>query len=360
MVKKSKTLVKQSIDPNKEKALEAAFAVLNKQFWTWTIMRMWNAHIDVKTISTWVPSFDIILWWGIPEWRIVEFYWAEASWKTSLALQIIAQVQKRWEVVAFIDAEHALNPQHAKTLWVDVDNLLLSQPDYGEQALQIAEELAKSWVVKLIVIDSVSALVPKAEVEGDMWDSHMWLQARMMSQGLRKLTSILSKTWTTIIFINQTRMKIGVMFGNPETTSGWTALKFFASQRVQISKGEQIKDDNKEASWHFLKIKVVKNKIAPPFKEASAQFLYNQWFDKLEILINVLLSIKEITQSWAYFKIIYKWTENKFQGRDKLKNWIIDNKLYDDLYKIAAKWLLDISNVDVDVSEIVWQDDEIE
>jgi recombination protein RecA len=175
-----------------------------------------------------------------------------------------------------------------------------------------------------------------------------------------KLTSILSKTWTTIIFINQTRMKIWVMFWDPTTTSGWTALKFFASQRIQISKWEQIKDDNKEASWHFLKIKVVKNKIAPPFKEASAQFLYNKWFDKLEILINVLLSIKEITQSWAYFKIIYKWTENKFQWRDKLKTWIIENKLYDPLYKIAAKWLLDISTVEVDAEEIVWQDDEID
>ena len=214
-----------------QQALNDAFKTIEKQFWKGSIMRMWdnkNFWI-VNTFHSWSYILDLILWWWYPEWRIIEIYWPESSWKTTLTLHAIAEIQKRWEIAAFIDAEHALDPNYARNLGVDVDNLLLSQPDFGEQALQIAEELAKTSAVKLIVIDSVAAMVPRAEVEWDMWDSYMWLQARMMSQWLRKLTSILAKTWTTIIFLNQIRMKIWVMFWNPETTTWGNALKFFAS-----------------------------------------------------------------------------------------------------------------------------------
>ncbi len=221
---------------NKQEVLKEAFANIEKQFGKGAIMRMWdNANVwQVNTMHTGSYVLDLIIWGWIPEGRVIEIYGPESSGKTSITLHMIAEVQKKGEVAAFIDAEHALDPQHARNLWVDTNNLLLSQPDCGEQALQIAEELAKTGAVKLIVIDSVSAMVPRAEVEGDMWDSYMGLQARMMSQGLRKLTWILAKTGTTCIFINQIRMKIGIMFGNPETTSGWQALKFFSSQRRAI------------------------------------------------------------------------------------------------------------------------------
>ena len=215
----------------KKQELTEAFKSIEKQFGKGAIMRMGdNSNVGlVTTFHSWSYVLDLILGWGYPEGRVVEIYWPESSGKTTIALHAIAEIQKRGETAAFIDAEHALDPRYAKSLWVDIENLLLSQPDYWEQALQIAEELAKTGAVKLIVIDSVAALVPKAEVEGDMGDSYMWLQARMMSQGLRKLTSILAKTGTTCILINQIRMKIGVMFGNPETTTWWHAIKFFYS-----------------------------------------------------------------------------------------------------------------------------------
>ena len=228
---------------------------------------------------------DLILGGGYPEGRVVEIYGPESSGKTTVALHAIAEVQKRGEVAAFIDAEHALDPAYAKVLGVNTDELLLSQPDHGEQALQIAEELAKSGSVKLIVIDSVAALVPKAEVEGDMGDSYMGLQARMMSQGLRKLSGILAKSNTTCIFINQIRMKIGVMFGNPETTPGGNALKFFASQRIEIRRGEKIMD-GKEQIGYLAKVKTAKNKIFAPFKTAELPvkrgFGYDETIDVLE------------------------------------------------------------------------------
>jgi len=301
-------------DPKKQ-LLEEALKNIEKQFWKWAIMTLWkNSNLGlVNTFHTGSYMLDIILGWGYPEGRIVEIYGPESSGKTTLALHAIAEVQKRGNMAAFIDAEHALDPTYAKNLGVDIENLLLSQPDYGEQALQIAEELAKTGVVKLIVIDSVAALVPKAEVEWDMGDSYIWLQARMMSQWLRKLTSILGKTGTTAIFLNQIRSKIGVMFGNPETTTGGNALKFFASQRIEIRKWEKL-EESKEQIWYKAKVKVVKNKIAPPFKSAEIIIRFNQWIDKLADIVEAAMSLWLITRAGAFYTI---WNE-KVQGKEKL------------------------------------------
>jgi len=299
----------------KKDLLKDAFANIEKQFGKWAIMRMWdNANVWlVSTFHSWSYVLDLILWGWYPEWRVVEIYWPESSGKTTIALHAIAEIQKRWETAAFIDAEHALDPQYARTLWVNTDELLLSQPDFWEQALQIAEELAKSWAVKLIVIDSVAALVPRAEVEWDMWDSYMWLQARMMSQWLRKLASILAKSWTTCVFINQIRMKIWVMFGNPETTPGWNALKFFASQRIEIRKWDKIMED-KEQIWYLAKIKIAKNKISAPFKTTELPVKWKMWYDKTLDIIEAWVILKLIWKGWAFYSI---WNQ-KFQWKEKL------------------------------------------
>lgn len=245
-------------------------------------------------------------------------YGHESSGKTTIALHAIAEVQRRGELAAFIDAEHALDPHYARKLGVDVDNLLLSQPDYGEQALQIAEELAKTGAVKLIVIDSVSAMVPRAEVEGDMGDSFMGLQARMMSQGLRKLTGILAKSGTSLIFINQIRMKIGVMFGNPETTSGGNALKFFASQRLEIRKGEKILGDDKEQNGYICKIKTAKNKIFAPFKTVEVPIKWAEGISKPDDIVEASVILKLITRNGAF----YTFGDQKFQGKAKMVDFI--------------------------------------
>ena len=295
--------------------LKNALASIEKQFGKWAVIKMWD-HSTFGLVNTFHSGsyiLDLILWWGYPEWRVVEIYWPESSWKTTIALHAIAEIQKRGEVAAFIDAEHALDPHYAKKLWVNIDDLLLAQPDYGEQALQIAEELAKSWSVKLIVVDSVAALVPKAEVEWDMGDTYMWLQARMMSQWLRKLTSVLAKTWTTCIFINQIRMKIGVMFWNPETTTWWNALKFFASQRIEIRKWDKITED-KEQIGYYAKVKVAKNKIAAPFKTAELPVKWNMWYDRISDIIEASVLLKLITKSWAFYTL---WNQ-KFQWKEKL------------------------------------------
>jgi len=304
----------------KQEVLKDAFANIEKQFGKWAIMRMWdNANVGlVSTMHTWSYVLDLILWWWIPEWRVVEIYGPESSGKTTIALHMIAEVQKKWEIAAFIDAEHALDPRYAKILWVDVDNLILSQPDYGEQALQIAEELAKSWAVKLIVIDSVAAMVPRAEVEGDMWDSYMGLQARMMSQWLRKLTSILAKTGTTCIFINQIRMKIGLVFGNPETTTWGRALKFFASQRIDIRRWEKILED-KEQIWYMAKVKVAKNKIFAPFKTAELPVKRKMGYDGTLDLIESAMILNLISRSWAFYSI---W-DKKVQWKEKLSQYLL-------------------------------------
>ena len=316
---------------NKDKILQEALKNIEKQFGKGAIMKMGDEKFDfnLKTIHTGSYSLDLILGWWYPEWRIVEIYWPESSWKTTLALHAIAEVQKRWEVAAFIDAEHAMDPVYATNLWVDVENLLLSQPDYWEQWLQIAEELAKSWAVKLIVIDSVAALTPRAEVEWDMGDSFMGLQARMMSQWLRKLTSIAAKTWTIIIFINQIRLKIWVMFGNPETTTGWNALKFYASQRIEIRRWEKI-EKNKEQLWYVAKIKNVKNKIAPPFQTTTITILFNKWIDKLSDIIEAWIQVWVIQRNWAFYTV---W-DQKVQWKEKLKEILQENEV---LYKHLEK-----------------------
>ncbi len=274
----------------------------------------------INTYHSGSYMLDSVLWWWYPEGRVVEMYWPEWSGKTTLALHAIAEIQKAWHTAAFIDAEHALDPTYAAALWVDTDTLLLSQPDYWEQALQIAQELARTWAVKLIVIDSVAAMVPRAEVEWDMGDSHMWLQARMMSQWLRKLTSILAKTGTICIFINQIRMKIGVMFWNPETTTWWNALKFYASQRLEIRRWEKL-TKNKEDYWYVAKVKIVKNKVAPPFKSVLIPVLFGEWFDETADLIETALQFSLITRAWAF----YTYWEKKVQWKDALITRLLEN-----------------------------------
>ena len=307
---------------SQEKVLNDALKAIEKQFWKWSIMRMWENKNkgNITTFHSGSYILDMVLGGGYPHGRVVEIYWPESSWKTTIALHAIAEIQKAWWVAAMIDAEHALDPQYAASLWVDTDNLLLSQPDYGEQALQIAEELAKTGAVKLIVIDSVAAMVPRAEVEGDMGASHMGLQARLMSQWLRKLTSILAKTGTMCIFINQIRMKIGVMFGNPETTAWWNALKFYASQRLEVRRGEKMVKDKEQYGYH-AKIKIIKNKVAPPFKVALVPVLFGTGIDETADVIEAGMQLELITRAWAF----YTYGDKKVQWRDNLKEYLIEN-----------------------------------
>lgn len=326
----------------KQAALMEACKNIEKQFGKWAIMRMGD-NTNVGMVSTFHSGsyiLDIILGGGYPEGRVVEVYGPESSGKTTIALHAIAQIQKRGEIAAFIDAEHALDPSYARSLGVDIDNLLLSQPDHWEQALQIAEELAKTGAVKLIVIDSVAALVPRAEVEGDMGDSHMGLQARMMSQGLRKLTSILAKSGTTVIFINQIRMKIGVMFGNPETTSGGNALKFFASQRLEIRRGDKI-EDNKELIGYMTKVKIVKNKIAAPFKNAEIPIKFKSGVDRALDVIEAGSVLGLVNKSGAFYSIPGR--KEKIQGKEKFAELLhSDDKLLSSLNTEIQKLIKDM------------------
>ncbi|HMT26843.1 MAG TPA: recombinase RecA [Candidatus Absconditabacterales bacterium] len=307
----------------KNQVLQEALKNIEKQFGKGAIMKMGDSG-NVGLVNTFHSGsyiLDVILGGGYPEGRVVEIYGPESSGKTTLALHAIAEVQKRGELAAFIDAEHALDPHYARLLGVDTDNLLLSQPDHGEQALQIAEELAKTGAVKLIVIDSVAALVPRAEIEGDMGDSHMGLQARMMSQGLRKLTGILSKTGTTVIFINQIRMKIGIMFGNPETTTGGNALKFFASQRLEIRKGEKIEEE-KEQIGYYAKVKIVKNKISAPFKACEIAVKWKQGIDKALDIVEAGTAFGLISKAGAFYTV----AGQKVQGKEKAMNLVLTDE----------------------------------
>lgn len=355
----------------KAQVLQDAFKNIEKQFGKWAVMKMWdNANVGmVSTFHSGSYILDLILGWGYPEGRVIEIYGPESSGKTTLALHAIAEVQKRGEVAAFIDAEHALDPSYAKKLWVDTHELILSQPDFGEQALQIAEELAKTGAVKLIVIDSVSALVPRAEVEGDMGDSYMGLQARMMSQWLRKLTSILAKTGTTCIFINQIRMKIGVMFGNPETTSGWQALKFFASQRIEIRKGDKVTLD-KEQIGYVAKIKTVKNKIFAPFKNVELPVLWNKWYDTYTDIVEAASILNLVTRSGAFYTVGNQKVQGKekfvalLQEDDKLK-WALEKDIQARIKEMrTGKKVLDDSALDalqapsesIDADEAILED----
>ncbi|NOE64094.1 recombinase RecA [Vibrio cholerae] len=290
------------MDENKQKALAAALGQIEKQFGKGSIMRLGdNRAMDVETISTGSLSLDIALGaGGLPMGRIVEIFGPESSGKTTLTLELIAAAQREGKTCAFIDAEHALDPVYAKKLGVNIDELLVSQPDTGEQALEICDALARSGAVDVIVVDSVAALTPKAEIEGEMGDSHMGLQARMLSQAMRKLTGNLKQSNCMCIFINQIRMKIGVMFGNPETTTGGNALKFYASVRLDIRRTGAIKE-GEEVVGNETRIKVVKNKIAAPFKEANTQIMYGQGFNREGELIDLGVKHKMVEKSGAWY-----------------------------------------------------------
>jgi recombination protein RecA len=320
-------LFPNSVIMNKQEALNNALAMIEKQFWKGSIMKLWDesAKQKVETIPSGSVWLDLALGWWYAKWRIIEIYWPESSWKTTLTLHAIAEVQKAGWVAAFIDAEHALDPEYAKKIWVDTQNLLISQPDYWEQALEIVEKLVNSWAVDLIVIDSVAALTPKAEIEGEMWDSHMWLQARLMSQALRKITGAINKTNSTVIFINQIRMKIWVMFGNPETTTGWNALKFYASQRLDIRRKWKIESwvgMDKEVSWNETTVKVIKNKIAPPFREATFDVMYNEWISKTWEILDIWSNLWIIKKSWAFYSY---WDLKLGQWRENAKEFLKEN-----------------------------------
>jgi recombination protein RecA len=312
------------MDDNKSKALAAALAQIEKQFGKGSVMRMDDSDVieDIQSVSTGSLGLDIALGiGGLPRGRVVEIYGPESSGKTSLTLSVIAQMQKLGGVAAFIDAEHALDPQYAAKLGVVVPDLLISQPDTGEQALEIADMLVRSGSVDIVVVDSVAALTPRAEIEGEMGDSHMGLQARLMSQALRKLTGNIKKTNTLVIFINQIRMKIGVMFGNPETTTGGNALKFYASVRLDIRRIGAIKKGD-EVVGAETRVKVVKNKVAPPFKQAEFDVLYGEGISREGEIIEIGAQLKFIEKAGAW----YSYNGEKIgQGKDNAREFLKEN-----------------------------------
>ncbi len=314
--------VKPTAIEGKLKALGLAQEQINKQFGDGAIRRLGDTTtVDVELFSSGSLSLDLALGGGYPKGRVLEIYGPESSGKTTLALHAIAEVQKKGGTAAFIDAEHALDPAYARKLGVDTDNLLVSQPDNGEQALEIAETLVRSNAVDIVVVDSVAALVPQAEIDGDMGDSHMGLQARLMSQALRKLTGIISKSRTTVMFINQIRMKIGVMFGNPETTTGGNALKFYASVRLDIRRTGQIKS-GEEIIGNRTKVKVVKNKIAPPFRIAEFDIMYNEGISRYGDVLDLAVIHEIVGKSGAWFD----YGDAKIgQGREASKQFLKEN-----------------------------------
>jgi recombination protein RecA len=315
----------------KHKALGLAVDQIEKQFGKGSIMRLGDNHkIDVETIPTGSISLDIALGGGLPRGRIIEIYGPESSGKTTLTLHAIAEVQKAGGTAAFIDAEHALDPAYARRIGVNLESLLVSQPDNGEQALDIVETLVRSNAVDVIVVDSVAALVPQAEIEGDMGDAHMGLQARLMSQALRKLTGIISRSKTMVIFINQLRMKIGVMFGNPETTTGGNALKFYASVRMDIRRISQIKTGD-EVVGNRTRVKIVKNKVAPPFKEAEFDIMYNVGISREGDVLDLATKYNVVGKAGAW----YEYAGAKIgQGREATKGYLKENpKVFEEISK---------------------------
>ena len=310
---------------DKKRALDLALSQIEKQYGKGAIMKLGGADapVDIPAISTGSLGLDIALGvGGVPRGRVIEIFGPESSGKTTLTLHVIAEAQKAGGTAAFIDAEHALDLTYAKKLGVQVDDLLVSQPDTGEQALEIAETLVRSGAIDVIVVDSVAALVPRAEIEGEMGDAHMGLQARLMSQALRKLTAAISKSQTTLIFINQIRMKIGVMFGNPETTTGGNALKFYSSVRLDIRRIESIKE-GQEVTGSRVRVKVVKNKMAPPFKQAEFDIMFAQGISKTGELVDLGVEKKVVEKSGAWYS--YQG-ERLGQGRDAVRDFLLSNQ----------------------------------
>lgn len=309
---------------DKSRALESALAQIEKQFGKGSVMKLGDtaAHMNIETIPTGSISLDIALGLGgIPKGRIVEVYGPESSGKTTVALHMVSEVQKRGGIAGFIDAEHALDPVYAKNIGVDIDNLYISQPDNGEQALEITETMVRSGAVDIVIVDSVAALVPKAEIDGDMGDSHVGLQARLMSQALRKLTAAISKSNCIVIFINQLREKVGVMFGNPETTTGGRALKFYSSIRLDVRRIEALKQGG-EITGNRTRIKVVKNKIAPPFREAEFDIMFGQGISREGDVLDLAAAENIIIKSGAW----YAYNDNKIgQGRENAKLFLKEN-----------------------------------
>lgn len=311
---------------NKKEALASALAMIEKQFGAGSVMKMGDKiHLDIQTSGSGSIALDDALGGGYAKGRIIEIYGPESSGKTTLTLHAIAEVQKAGGTAAFVDAEHALDPAYAKSIGVNIDDLIISQPDYGEQALEIVDALVRSGAVDLIVVDSVAALTPKAEIEGNMGDSFMGLHARLMSQALRKVTGVINKSNSTVIFINQIRMKIGVMFGNPETTTGGNALKFYASQRLEIRKKEKLESgtgDDKEAFGNRVKVKVVKNKIAPPFREVEIDVMFNEGISLAGELLDIGSDRGVIKKAGAF----YSYGETRLgQGRDNARVFLKEN-----------------------------------
>ncbi len=309
---------------DKLKALDAALSQIEKQYGKGAVMKLGDpaAQMNVETIPTGSMSLDVALGLGgIPKGRIVEIYGPESSGKTTVTLHMIAEVQKRGGIAGFIDAEHALDPVYAKNIGVDIDNLYISQPDNGEQALEITETMVRSGAIDIVVVDSVAALVPKAEIDGEMGDSHVGLQARLMSQALRKLTAVISKSNCTVVFINQLREKVGIMFGNPETTTGGRALKFYSSVRLDVRRIESLKQGG-EVIGNRTRVKVVKNKIAPPFKEAEFDIMFGEGISRVGDILDLAADLNLIVKSGAW----YSYEGNRIgQGRENAKQYLKDN-----------------------------------